>query len=188
MKKRSHQTDKRVIFCIVCLFFLFGALGGALAANLLKAPQKAELAAFLETALLKQEGATFRDVFWKYLKYELLIWIGGWMLPGLFLSGTAFLFRSIAVGFTAATLLLTYGTKGIWTAVTAFLPQNLLLIPAYSILMTAAVYYLLSAQNETGKRALKRERRRRRVEYCILFMGSVLLLLLAAGLEQAVIL
>ncbi len=188
MKKRSHQTDKRVIFCVVCLFFLIGALGGALAANLLKAQQKAELATFLETALFTQEEVNFRGIFWKYLKYDILIWLGGWMLPGLFLSAAAFLFRSIAVGFTSATLLLTYGIKGTWTAVVSFLPQNLLLIPTYSILMTAAVYYLLSAQNETGKRALKRERRRRRVEYCILFVGSVLLLLLAAGLERAVIL
>lgn len=188
MKKRSCQTDKRMLFCIVCLFFLFGSLGGALAANLLKAAQKAELAAFLETALFPQKAATFWHIFWKYLKYDLLIWLGGWTTAGVFVSGAAFLFRSIAVGFTSAALLTAYGVKGIWTAVTAFLPQNLLLIPTYSVLMTAAVYYLLSAQNETGKRALKRERRRRRVEYCILFAGSVVLLLLAAGIEQAVIL
>ena len=44
--------------------------------------------------------------------------------------------------------------------------------------------YLSTWREGEGKRALKRERRRKQTEYCILFGFSVLLLLAAAGLER----
>ena len=183
MKKRKRRTDKRgqKLFCIVCLSFLCGCFGGALLANLTEAAQREELVAFLETTAVAEAG--YWDIFRKYMKYSLCIWIGGWMPAGVFLSAGVFLFRSMAVGFTASMLLLTFGAKGILTAVTSLLPQNLLLIPMYSLLMTAALDYLPYGQEE-GKRALKREKRRRQTEYCILFFASVPFLLLAAGVEK----
>lgn len=188
MKKRNDQTDKRRIFSIVCLFFLFGVLGGAVLANLLTAEQKAELTAFLETALFIQDEPTYWHIFWKYMKYDLCIWLGGWTIAGIFFSAAAFLFRGIAVGFTSAAIFTAYGWKGIWRAVTTVLPQNLLLIPTYCIILTAALYYMLPAQQKMGIRMQKREQRRRRAEYTILFAGSVGMLLLAAGIEKVVIL
>ena len=65
-----------------------------------------------------------------------------------------------------------------------FRSQNLFLIPAYILTMSAAAYYLSAWREGEGKRALKRERRRKQTEYCILFGFSVLLLLAAAGLER----
>ena len=106
------------------------------------------------------------------------------MQMGLFFSGSAFLFRSIAVGFTSAMMMTAYGTKGVFIAATSFLPQNLLLIPAYILMMSAALYYMLHWQEEGRKRTLKRERRRKQTEYCILFGMSVLLLAGAAGVEK----
>ena len=73
-------------------------------------------------------------------------------------------------------------------AVTSFLPQNLLLIPAYILMMSAALYYMLHWKEEGIKRALKRERRRKQTEYCILFGVSVLLLAGAAGVERVLLL
>lgn len=186
MKKRNGQTDRRKVFSIVCLFFLLGALGGAVAANLLQAAQKAELAAFLETALFQQDAVSCQQIFWKYLKYALFIWLGGWKAKGLFISAGVFLFRSIAVGFTSAAVCIAYGVKGVWMVITSFLPQNLVLIPLYSILMTAAVYK--PEQRELGKRMQKRERRRRRAEYGMLFAGAMVVLLLAVWVEKVILL
>ena len=103
------------------------------------------------------------------------------MQLGLFFAGAAFLFRSVCVGFTSAMMMAAYGMKGVLLSATAFLPQNLLLIPCYILMMSACVYYLLSWQEEGGKRTLKREKRRKQLEYCILFGGSVLLLAAASG-------
>ena len=110
------------------------------------------------------------------------------MQLGLFFGGAAFLFRSVAVGFTSAMMMATYGGKGIFLSATTFLPQNLLLIPAYILIMSASIYYLLSWREEGAKRTLKREQRRKQAEYCILFGISIVLLAAAAGVERAILL
>lgn len=190
MKKKKRRIDKQVqkIIGIVCLSFLLGIAGGALAANLLPMGQQTELSVFLQGALEKTEEATFLSIFWKYLKYDIIIWLGGWMQLGLFFGGAAFLFRSISVGFTSAMMMVTYGAKGVFLSATTFLPQNLLLIPAYILVMSAAIYYFVSWKEEGAKRTLKRERRRKQVEYCILFGVSVVLLAAASGVERAILL
>lgn len=187
MKKR--RIDKRVqnIFGIVCLSFLLGTIGGAVAANLLPTGEQGTLSDFLKGAVEEAEAVSFPSLFWKYLKYDLLIWLGGWMQLGLFLSGAAFFFRSVAVGFTSAMLMAAYGMKGIWMAVTHLLPQNLLLIPTYICIMSAAIYYMLNWQTSGGKAALRQERRRKQTEYCILFGASVVLIAAAAGLEGMIL-
>lgn len=190
MRKKKRRIDKQVqkIVGIVCLSFLLGTLGGALAANLMPAAEQGELSMFLQGAIEETKEASFLSIFWKYLKYGIIIWLGGWMQLGLFFSGAAFLFRSVAVGFTSAMVMATYGGKGIFLAAAAFLPQNLLLIPAYILMMSASIYYLLSWREEGAKRTLKRERRRKQVEYCILFGICVVLLAAAAGVERAILL
>lgn len=190
MKKRKKGIDKRVqtILGIVCLFFLFGSLGGALAANLLPAEERNIISVFLQDMAVSTQTCSFSAVFWKYMKYAICIWLGGWLEMGLFFAGAVFLFRSLAVGFTSAMMMTTYGTQGIHMAVLTFLPQNLLLIPAYSLLMAAAMYYLFSWQEEGKKRGLKRERRRKQTEYCILFGLSILLVAVAAGIEKMLLL
>ena len=184
--KKKRKTDRQVqkIIGMVCLLFLLGSVGGAIGANLLPVQEQGDLSFFLQGAAEKTESPSFAVLLWKYLKYDLIIWLGGWMQMGLFLSGAAFLFRSISVGFTAAMMMTVYGGKGIFMAATSFLPQNLLLIPAYILMMSAALYYIRHWQEEGAKRTLKRERRRKQTEYCILFGISVLLLAGAASVEQ----
>lgn len=184
MKKGKRRIDKRWlrILGIVCLSFLGGSMAGAAMANLTDAHMQAELMGFLDAA--EPQSIGFWAIFLKYLKYDLVIWLGGWLPLGIFLSGAAFLLRSISVGFTSALLLMTYGAKGILLSLTIFLPQNLLLIPTYSLILAAAMYYLSSWREEGGKRGLKRERRRKQAEYCILLFGSVILIAAAAGIEK----
>lgn len=190
MKKKKRGIDKQVqkIIGIVCLSFLLGTAGGALLANLLPTGQQGTLSVFLQNALDATGENTFFSIFWKYLKYDIIIWLGGWMQLGLFFAGAAFLFRSVAVGFTSAMMMATYGAKGIFLTATTFLPQNLLLIPAYILIMSASIYYLISWQEEGAKRALKREKQRKQMEYCILFGVSIFLLMAAAGVERAILL
>ena len=188
--KKKRRTDRQVqkILGIVCLSFLLGSLGGALAANLLPSTEQRELSLFLQEAASAEGVPSFGALFWKYLKYDLIIWLGGWMQMGFFISGAAFLFRSVAVGFTSAMMMSVYGAKGVFMAATSFLPQNLLLIPAYILMMSAALYYMLHWKEEGGKRSLKRERRRKQMEYCILFGVSVVLVLGAAAVERGFLL
>ena len=187
-KRRKIDRQVQKIMGIVCLFFLLGILGGALAANLLPIAEKEKLALFLQGAGELTEVPSFWNLFWKYLKYDLVIWLGGWMQMGLFLSGTTFLFRSVSLGFTSAMLMAVYGVRGIGMVITSLLLQNILLIPAYILMMSAVLYYMLQWKEEGGKRSLKREKKRRQMEYCILFGISVVLLAGAASVERMALL
>ena len=104
MKRQKRRTDKQLqrIIGIVCLSFLLGTAGGALLANLLPQGQQGQLSAFLQQALADGDEISFAAIFWKYLKYDVIIWLGGWMQLGLFFAGAAFLSRSVCVGFTSA--------------------------------------------------------------------------------------
>ena len=97
MKRQKRRTDKQLqrIIGIVCLSFLLGTAGGALLANLLPKGQQGQLSAFLQQALTDGDEIGFAAIFWKYLKYDIIIWLGGWMQLGLFFAGAAFLFRSV---------------------------------------------------------------------------------------------
>ena len=187
--KRKRRIDRQVqkILGIVCLSFLAGTLAGALLANLLPMEACSGAASFLQITTEKSEFSSFAALFWKYLKYDMMIFIGGWMQMGLFLSGAAFLFRSISVGFTSAMMMAVYGVKGFFMAGVSFLPQNLLLVPAYILMMSASLYYMLHWQEEGRKHRLKREKRRKQTEYCILFGASVLLLAGGAVVEKALL-
>ncbi|MBR4934548.1 MAG: stage II sporulation protein M [Anaerotignum sp.] len=187
-KKRGTDRQVQKVIGIVCLSFLLGNIGGALAANLLPAGEQGELSLFLQGMTEGSQVSSFGALFWKYLKYDLVIWLGGWMQMGLFISGMTFLFRGVSLGFTSAMLLNVYGVRGIGMVITSLLPQNILLIPAYILMMSAALYYMLHWKEEGGKRALKRERRRRQTEYCILFAISVVLLAGAVVVERMVLL
>ena len=118
MKRQKRRTDKQLqrIIGIVCLSFLLGTAGGALLANLLPQGQQGQLSAFLQQALADGDEIGFAAIFWKYLKYDIIIWLGGWMQLGLFFAGAAFLFRSVCVGFTSAMMMAAYGMKGVSAA------------------------------------------------------------------------
>lgn len=89
MKRQKRRTDKQLqrIIGIVCLSFLLGTAGGALLANLLPKGQQGQLSAFLQQALADGDEIGFAAIFWKYLKYDIIIWLGGWMQLGFFLRG-----------------------------------------------------------------------------------------------------
>ena len=42
---------------------------------------------FLQQALADGDEIGFAAIFWKYLKYDIIIWLGGWMQLGLFFAG-----------------------------------------------------------------------------------------------------
>ncbi len=90
-------------------FLLMGTAGGALLANLLPQGQQGQLSAFLQQALADGDEISFAAIFWKYLKYDVIIWLGDGCSWGFFFAGAAFLFRSVCVGFTSAMMMAAYG-------------------------------------------------------------------------------
>ena len=76
-KKKTPAERGQMIFMIVCLSFLLGTVGGAVAANLAGRSGEETLVRFLQEHLTAGGDSSFWYTFWKYMKYDLLIWAGG---------------------------------------------------------------------------------------------------------------
>ena len=178
------KNDKRQMMAItICLFFLLSTMVGAMLANGLSLEEVNHLQSSLE-ALFQKEQNSFLSVFFKYLKYDVLIWLGGCFYYGAILSAGILAFRGISLGYTTSVLFRTYGAKGIFPVICSMLPQNLILLPIYFFMTWIAFCYRLEQKSgQYGKGALKREITRRWTEYIILFVGSVLAVILASLIE-----
>lgn len=187
MPRKANKEQKRQMMAVmICLLFLFSTIAGALLANGLSLEQMEGLQGSINTLFQteQQYTPTVWSVFLKYLKYDVLIWLGGCFYYGAVLSAGVLAFRGISLGYTAAVLFMTYQTKGMFAVICAMLPQNLILLPIYFFMTWFAFcFWLEQKKGQSGKGALKREVTRIWTEYVILLWGSVLVIAVASFVE-----
>lgn len=185
-RKISKQEKRQMVILMICLFFLFSVTAGAILANGVSIEEVHTIQNDIENLFQNQQQTekNFLSVFLKYLKYDVLIWVGGCFCYGAALSAATLAFRGVSLGYTAAVVFRAYGTKGIFVVICSMLPQNLILVPVY-FLMTWFAYCFLMEQKrgQIGKGALKREQTRIWTEYAILLCSSVVIIAIASFIE-----
>lgn len=183
-RKINKQEKRQMMVLMICLFFLFSVAAGAILANGISIEEVYTMQGDIENLFQKQTEKNFLSVFLKYLKYDVLIWVGGCFCYGAVLSAGTLAFRGVSLGYTAAVVFRAYGAKGIFVVICSMLPQNLILLPIY-FLMTWFAYCFLMEQKrgQIGKGALKREQTRIWTEYTILLWGSVIAIAIASLTE-----
>lgn len=183
-RKINKQEKRQMMVLMICLFFLFSVAAGAILANGISMEEVHTMQGDIENLFQKQTEKNFLSVFLKYLKYDVLIWVGGCFCYGAVLSAGTLAFRGVSLGYTAAVVFRAYGAKGIFVVICSMLPQNLILLPIY-FLMTWFAYCFLMEQKrgQIGKGALKREQTRIWTEYTILLWGSVVAIAIASLIE-----
>lgn len=187
MPRNTNKEQKRQMMAVmICLLFLFSTIAGALLANGLSLEQRETLQRSINILFQteQQNTPTVWSVFLKYLKYDVLIWLGGCFYYGAVLSAGILAFRGISLGYTAAVLFMTYQAKGIFAIICAILPQNLILLPIYFFMTWLAFcFWMEQKKGQSGKGALKREVTRIWTEYAILLWGSILIIAIASFVE-----
>ena len=182
---KNKQQKRQMMALMICLLFLLSTIVGAVLANGLSLEEVGTLQSGIDE-LFHNEQITknFVTVFFKYLKYDVLIWLGGCFCYGAILSAGVLAFRGISLGYTAAVLFRTYGAKGILMIVCTMLPQNMVLLPVYFFMTFLAFCFLLEQKSgQSGKGALKREVTRIWTEYAILLCVSVIIVGVACFVE-----
>ena len=183
-KRRNKQEKRQMMAVMICLFFLLSTTIGAIFANGLSQEDVSALQLNIQKLFAEQKANTFSAIFLKYLKYDILIWLGGCFCYGGVLSAGVLAFRGISLGYTTAILIRSYGGNGIVAAICSLFPQNLILLPVYFFMTWLALCFLLEQRKGvSGKGALKREAQKRWTEYSILFFGSAVLIAAASFLE-----
>lgn len=151
----SHFRNNYILYAIVLLTFLLGALLGADGVRSIAQSDKDALGEYL-SARLPSGGESFREIFMSTLLTNLMwgggVWVLGLtaaLLPVMLVLVSA---RGFALGFSAAFLLNFYGAAGYQPAAALIFPSCLISVP----LMTALAVFAL--RNGLRRKVTRRKR------------------------------
>lgn len=130
--------------------FMFSIAIGVVGANITSGEKLQEIALLLEIFKTSTITQTFSYTFFKYMKYHILILVGGFVPNGIFLSLGVFVFKGVSLGFTGGVILVIYGFSGVIEILTSFFLPNLCFIPAYFLAMYFALekYFRITNTNK----------------------------------------
>lgn len=145
-----HLEENRSLYLFTILLFTIGIIFGAIVVNSLSFSQKNDLYMYLQQFFgqvsegkLASGQVVFSKSFAHYAKYIGLIWLLGLSIIGLPMIFVLLFLKGLVVGFTVGFLVNQMGATGFFLAFVSVLPQNLLLVPSFIIVGTAAVSFCL---------------------------------------------
>ncbi|WP_349407646.1 stage II sporulation protein M [Pseudalkalibacillus sp. SCS-8] len=147
--KRSlaqHVQEHSSIYTFTVVLLMMGIVFGAVIVNSLSLMQKQDLFHYLNRFFgqvsegdMASAAAMFAQSFFHYLKYMGLIWLLGLSIIGVPVILVLLFLKGMVVGFTVGFLVNQMGWQGFLLSFVSVLPQNLILIPAFVLVTTAAV-------------------------------------------------
>ncbi len=172
MKYKKHKkfkaTKRQAIVFILIISMFIGICAGATAALSMSGTSYTmvtqNLADYLRSFNTLGENSNKMDILRestvKYFKIFAIIWLlaflptGGKLPIGGFIATLLVGFRGTAYGFATATLIRNYGTAGSICASILYLPQSLVLIPAYIFTAYSCVDFVLREKTGVNKYVL----------------------------------
>ena len=164
-RRRFGKNEALFLAIIICL--LGGAILGSVYVNLMPAQYFANISDqilqyFHSVVVMEIKSADiFLESVLKYGKVLIFIWILAFLPQASPLSLLLILYKGLGCGFTTAALLRIYGIDGLRMALLSFVPQNLLLIPAYVFVAYAGLSFMMASlqhpkyDNAPSKRHVK---------------------------------
>lgn len=143
-----HVENQKSLYIFVTVLFMMGVIFGAVIVNTLDPMQKEGLLNYLsyffrglgQDAIADSEVA-FQHALGDHLKTVGLMWILGLSVIGIPLLLVFIFLKGLVIGFTVGFLVSQLSWKGLWFAVVAVVPQNLLVIPALMIVAVSGINF-----------------------------------------------
>jgi len=172
------QKNQRLLYLIVVIFFLCGLIWGAREAVLLGNQEKdvvvQEAAKLLNATKESYNPETvFSFISGQLFSIFLLLFLAGLSVIGFPVAFAVVFSRGVMLGFTGVVLTYQSASKGVFLALAALLPQNLLYLPALFMAASGTVVFSLKFL----KVYFKRDKSFGRT-----FFGYVVLMVLAVAL------
>lgn len=151
---RLRATNRQAVIITLIACMLTGIFIGAIAGVTFAGTGYAQLHEGLTGYLRSFKGGleypmdVFRESALKYGKLFVFIWLlaflpsGGFLPLGGFIATLLIIFRGAAYGFSTAVLVRSYEAPGAVCAAILYLPQSLLLVPAYIFTAYSCVRYI----------------------------------------------
>lgn len=190
MNIKMHIMEHSSIYLFISILFLMGVIFGGIVVNSLNFSQKQDLYFYLSRFFgqvsegkFASAGDMFKESFLHNIKYAGLIWLLGVSIIGLPVILILLFLKGVVVGFTVGFLVNQMKWKGFLLSFVSILPQNILLIPVFIIVSTAAVAFSLKMIRQQFMKRLSEPVFPMLTKYTFLMGGLSLVLLLASTLE-----
>ena len=148
-KGRLRLGKQHAILLVIALCFAAGLVAGALSVHGMGevrfAKAASDMATYLHTmgASPLSKAELFRASVFKHVKLVVIIWFLAFAPAGGFAVFVLLLLRGASYGFTTALLVDSYGATGLVTSAILYMPQCLVLVPAYFFMSYCTVNYIL---------------------------------------------
>jgi stage II sporulation protein M len=152
MKKQfsKHIQENFSLYTFTTVLLVMGVIFGAITVNSLSVVQKEDLFDYLNRFFgqvaqneVAGQQAMFNQSFTHYIKYIGLMWVLGLSIIGLPVILILIFLKGIVVGFTVGFLVNQMEWNGFFLSFVSVLPQNIILIPAFVVIGTAAISFSL---------------------------------------------
>lgn len=143
----------------IIFLLLAGVIAGAVFSNLMDEMTYHSIKDFMTEFLnsfdksLINQKTTFIDALLKYSRGILIIWIAGFFAPGLVIIVCAVLSKAFAYGFTTAALVKYFGVYGFIIGFSAYVPQNLIFMPAIFYVAYSALGFIRERRTDAPRTA-----------------------------------
>ncbi|MFX3623880.1 MAG: stage II sporulation protein M [Ectobacillus sp.] len=185
-----HIQEQSSLYLFVSVLLLMGVIFGAVLVNSLQASQKQDLYFYLSRFFgqvsqgkFASPGEMFQESYLSHLKYIGFIWLLGISVIGLPLIFILLFLKGAVVGFTVGFLVNQLGWHGFLLSFAAVLPQNLIIIPAFLVMTTAAVGFSLKMIRHQFVRRIHEPVLPLLLNYTGCFITIGIVLALASGIE-----
>ncbi|MDF2546442.1 MAG: stage sporulation protein [Anaerosolibacter sp.] len=184
-----HIQGNLVIYFIVIMFLLIGISAGAFTVKALSDVQKQELIGYLRSFfqfINENSYDTFsilKQSLLNNIQTGVLIWLLGITIVGIPFILLLIALRGFIIGFTVGFLVEQMGIQGLFFALCAILPQNILIIPCFiSIAVIGISFSLMIIKNKLMK-TYKTDMMRQFVIYSTIIACLFSIILLGALVE-----
>lgn len=144
-----HLREYKILYLVLAFLLIVGIACGARTAAGLDIGRSLQWGDALGGTLSSEQGGAFLRAAFRELRFFLLLAVCGIGLVGVPAAGFLVALRGFLLGFTFGFLIGHYGAGGLWIALLAVLPQNLLILSA--LLFSAAVAMRAAMTRTWGK-------------------------------------
>ena len=188
LKKYIKNNNKE--YLLVCILFLIGLFTGVMIINNSNENKIVEIVKYIndlkdmykKVEIINQFQLTMQSIK-KNLLFASILWIGGTTVIGLPIVLMSILIRGIILGFTLASITITFGTiKGIMFCMASLVLHNIIYIPAILTIGVSSIKLYKSIVKDKRKDNIKIEILR----HIIISTIMMVLLVLSAIIENYV--
>jgi stage II sporulation protein M len=147
---QQHVQSQLSLYIFVTVLFVMGVVFGAVIVNTLSDSQKQDLLHYmgyffqgLNQNNIAEPRVAFQHAMGDHLKTLGLMWILGLSIVGLPLILILVFLKGLSIGFTVGFLVNQLSWKGLWFAMVAVLPHNLLVVPVMIFVAVSGLQFSL---------------------------------------------